>query len=70
MRCDGPSRSPVPLTAIESARRAAALKANQESHQPTASEMLVEVAAVTYTAGSEVADKRLFGRVPDQTATD
>jgi len=65
MRCDGPSRSPVPLTAIESARRASALKANQESHQPAAaavsSEMLEEVAAVD-EAGSEVADEHLFGR--------
>jgi putative DNA primase/helicase len=66
MRRDGPFRSPAPLTAIESARRAAALKANQESDQSTAaavsSEMLDEVAAVTDTAGSEVADERLFGR--------
>jgi putative DNA primase/helicase len=63
---DGPFRSPAPLTAIESARRAAALKANQETDQPTvaavASEMLGEVAAVTDTTGSEVADERLFGR--------
>ena len=35
MRHDGPFRSPAPLTAIESARRAAALKANQESDQTT-----------------------------------
>src|ERR1700730_10602111 len=65
MRRDGPFRSPAPLTAIESARRAAALKANQDSHQPTAaavsSEMLEEVAAVD-EAGSEVADEHLFGR--------
>src|SRR6266403_1988168 len=65
MRRDGPSRSPVPLTAIESARRAAALKANRESSQTTAAavsfEMPDEVAAVD-TAGSEVADKRQFGQ--------
>jgi RecA-family ATPase len=66
MRRDGPFRSPAPLTAIESALRAAALKANQESDQSTAaavsSEMLGEVAAVTDTAGSEVVDERQFGR--------
>jgi putative DNA primase/helicase len=64
-RRDGPSRSPVPLTAIESARRAAALKANRESSQTTAAavsfEMPDEVAAVD-TADSEVADKRQFGQ--------
>jgi putative DNA primase/helicase len=66
MRRDGPFRSPAPLTAIESARRAAALKANKESDQPTAaavsSEMLDEVAVVTNTAGPEATDERLFGR--------
>ena len=66
VRRDGPFRSPAPLTAVESARRAAALKANREPDQPTAaavsSEMLGEVAAVTDTAGSEVADERQFGR--------
>jgi putative DNA primase/helicase len=64
MSRDGPFRPRAPLTAIESARRAAALKANGESDQPTAaavsSEMLEEVAAVD-EAGSEVADERLFG---------
>jgi putative DNA primase/helicase len=66
MRHDGPFRSPAPLTAIESSRRAAALKANRESDQLTAaavsSEMLDEVAEVTGTAGTEVADERQFGR--------
>jgi putative DNA primase/helicase len=66
MRRDGPSRSPVPLTAIESARRAAALKENLESAQsPTAavsSVMLEEVVAVADTADSEFADERLFGQ--------
>jgi putative DNA primase/helicase len=73
MRRDGPFRSPAPLTAIESARRAAALKANQESDQPTAaavpSEMLEEVAAVD-TAGSEVADIRQFGQRTAQILSD
>jgi AAA domain-containing protein len=65
MRRDRPFRFPAPLTAIESARRAAALKANRESDQPTAaavsSEMLEEVAAVD-GAGCEVDDERLYGR--------
>jgi len=66
MRHDGPFRTPAPLTPIESARRAAALKATQESHRAAvaavASEMLGEDGAATDTAGSEVLDERLFGR--------
>jgi RecA-family ATPase len=66
MSREGPIRIRAPLTAIESARRAAALKANREPDQPTAavvsSEMLDEVAAVTDTAGPEATDERLFGR--------
>jgi putative DNA primase/helicase len=73
MRHDGPIRSPAPLTAIEAARRAAALKANRESDQTTAAavsfEMLDEVAAVD-TAGSEVADKRQFGQRTAQILSD
>jgi len=65
MSRDDQFHSRAPLTAIESARRAAALKANREPDQPTvaavSSEMLDEVAAVTDTADSEVADERLFG---------
>ena len=63
----------MPLTAIESARRAAALKANRESSQTTAAavsfEMPDEVAAVD-TAGSEVADKRQFGQRTAQILSD
>jgi putative DNA primase/helicase len=74
MRFDGPFRSPAPLTAIESARRAAALKANQESVQSTAaavsSEILDEVAAVKSTAGPEATDERLFGRRTAQFLSD
>jgi putative DNA primase/helicase len=64
MRRDGPLRSPAPLTAIESARRAAALKANRESDTAVAvsSEMLDEVATVANTARPEATDERLFGR--------
>jgi len=66
MRRDGPFRTPAPLTAIETARRAAALKANQESNQyltaAASSEMLDEVAAATDTSRPEAADERLFGR--------
>jgi AAA domain len=66
MRRDGPFRSPAPLTAIESARRAGALKADRESNQPTAaavsSEMLDEDDAVASTAEPEDTDERLFGR--------
>jgi putative DNA primase/helicase len=66
MSRDGPFRPQAPLTAIESARRAAALKANQEPGRPTiaavASAMLGEVAAATDTAACEVVDERLFGR--------
>src|SRR5258708_38601792 len=73
MKRDGPFRSPAPLTATEAGRRAAAMKANQESHQPTAaavsSEMLEEVAAVD-EAGSEVADEHLFGRRTAQFLSD
>jgi len=73
MKGDGPFRTPVPLTANESALRAAALKANRESDQTTAAtvsfEMLDEVAAVD-TAGSEVADKRQFGQRTAQILSD
>jgi len=55
-----------PLTAIETASRAAVLKASQDPRQPMAavvsSEMLDEITAVTDTARSEAADKRLFGQ--------
>jgi hypothetical protein len=65
MRRDGPSRSPVPLTVIESARRAVALKENQESGRSTtasvSSEMLEQVIAIADTADPELADERLFG---------
>jgi hypothetical protein len=61
----GPSRSRVPPSAIESARRAVALRENQELGQGTTtavpSEMLGEFAAVTGMADSEVADKHQFG---------
>jgi putative DNA primase/helicase len=74
MRRDGPFRSPAPLTAIEAAQRAAALKANQGSDQPTAaavsSEILDEVAAVASTAGPEATDERLFGRRTAQFLSD
>ena len=63
---DGPFRPRPPLTAIESARRAAALKANQDSHQPTAaavsSEMLEEVAVTTDTTVPEANDAFLYGQ--------
>ncbi len=73
MKGDGPFRTPVPLTANESALRSAALKANRESDQTTAAtvsfEMLDEVAVVD-TAGSEVADKRQFGQRTAQILSD
>jgi putative DNA primase/helicase len=65
MRRDGPFRTPAPLTAIEAARRAAALKANQEHSQPlvaaVSSEMRDEVVAVTDTSGHEANDEIQFG---------
>jgi hypothetical protein len=74
MRRDGPFRSPAPLTAIESARRAAALKANQESDQPTAaavaSELLDEFSAVADAAGPQAADEHRFGRRTAQILSD
>ena len=72
MRRDAPSRFLVPLTPIELARRAAALKANQESDAAVAvsSEMLDEVATVANTAGSEATDERLFGRRTAQFLSD
>jgi hypothetical protein len=73
MKGDGQFRIPVPLTANESALRAAALKANRESDQTTTAaisfEMLDEVAAVD-TAGFEVADKRQFGQRTAQILSD
>lgn len=74
MRRDGAFYARAPLTAIESARRAAALKANQESDHSTAeavsSKILDEVAAVANTAGSEAADEHLFGRRTAQFLSD
>lgn len=65
MRRGDPFRTPAPLTAIEAARRAAALKANQERSQPRAaavsSEMRDEVVAVTDTSGHEANDEIHFG---------
>jgi hypothetical protein len=66
MRRDGPFRTPAPLTAIESARRAAALKANQEPSQPlapvvSAGILSKKVVAVTDAPVSEATDEHLFG---------
>ena len=74
MRRDGPFRTPAPLTAIESARRVAALKANQESNRPlaavTSPEMLDEVVAVNEAAATEGNDEFLFGRRTAQLLSD
>jgi putative DNA primase/helicase len=73
MSRDGPFRPRAPLTAIESARRAAALKANGESAQPTAAAMSFEVldeVATVDTASSEVTDKRQFGQRTAQILSD
>ena len=65
MRRDGPFRTPAPLTAIESARRAAALKGNQEPKRPLAAaaspEMGDEGVVVNETAAPEANDEIDFG---------
>jgi putative DNA primase/helicase len=74
MSRDGPFRIQAPLTPIETARRAAALKANQESNRPLAaaasSEMRDEVVAVNETAVPEANDELLFGRRAAQILSD
>jgi hypothetical protein len=74
MSRDGSFRSRAPLTPIETARRAAALKANQESNRPLAaavsSEMRDEVVAVNETAVPEANDEFLFGRRAAQILSD
>jgi putative DNA primase/helicase len=64
----------VPLTAVESARRAAALTANQASNQPmdfAPAEMLDVVAAASAdTAKREDNDERLYGRYAAQILSD
>jgi putative DNA primase/helicase len=66
MKHDHPSYVRPPLTAIESARRAAALKANQDPCQPRAtavssSELPDGVSAVANMAEPNDTDERLFG---------
>jgi hypothetical protein len=65
MSGDGTSRTRVPLTATEAARRAAALKANRETGHPitamVSSETMVEVASVKNGAPPEATDELLFG---------
>lgn len=65
MRHDGPFRTPAPLTTIESARRAAVLKANQESNHPLAgamySEIRDEAVGVNEAGVTEGKDEFLFG---------
>jgi putative DNA primase/helicase len=62
---DGPFPARPPLTAIESALRAAALKADHDSHQPTAAtmsfEMREEVAGIDATV-AEANDASLYGQ--------
>jgi putative DNA primase/helicase len=70
MRHDGPIRSPAPLTAIEAARRVAALKANLESHQPTAAAVGFDMLDGFAAAGSEATDKRQFGQRTAQILSD
>jgi putative DNA primase/helicase len=65
MRCDGPLRRPVPLTAIESARRAAVLKASQGPNEPLTAVVSAEIpddaAVVDDAAAVERTDVREYG---------
>jgi putative DNA primase/helicase len=66
MSRDGPFRARAPLTAIESARRAAALKANQGTQQPTAAAVSsvtpAEVAVIAISTMPKANDAFSYGR--------
>src|SRR4030081_1200622 len=66
MNRDDPFRARAPLTPIEAAQRAAALKANQAPNQrlaPAVSPgMIDEVAAIADAAGPERNDALLYGK--------